>query len=125
MKVNKIFWITLGFLNLAIGGIGAILPLLPSFPFLLLAAFCFGKSSQKLHDWFCNTNIYKKNLDSYLNGRGMTIMAKIRVIIMVTLIMGVGFVMMFLKQVYVPCFILAIVWIGHILYFVFGVKTIK
>lgn len=125
MKVNKIFWITLGFLSFVIGVIGAILPLLPSFPFLLLAAFCFGKSSQKLHSWFCSTHIYKKNLESYLSGKGMTVIAKIKLIFMVTVVMGVGFVMMFLKQVYIPCLILAVVWFGHVIYFIFGVKTIK
>ena len=63
MKIKKMLWITLGFIGLGIGAIGAVLPMLPSFPFLLLAASCFGKSSEKLNVWFINTKLYKNNLD--------------------------------------------------------------
>ena len=41
----------LGFIFLALGAIGIVLPLLPTTPFLLLSAFCFARSSEKLHDW--------------------------------------------------------------------------
>lgn len=54
----------------------------------------------------------------------MTLKAKIRIMLTVTLLMGVGFVMMMHKAVYIPCIILALVWVFHIVYFVFGVKTI-
>lgn len=43
--------ITSGFLSLAIGIVGIFLPLLPTTPFVLLAAFCFSKSSERLHQW--------------------------------------------------------------------------
>ena len=46
------------------------------------------------------------------------------IIIPVTLLMGVGFVLMYRKAIYIPCAILAVVWICHIIYFAFGVKTI-
>ena len=47
------------------------------------------------------------------------------VIIPVTLVMGIGFFMMMRAGVIVPSVILAIVWVCHIIYFVFGVKTIR
>lgn len=125
MKIKKILLIILGCLGLVLGAVGAVLPLLPAFPFLLLAAVCFAKSSEKLHNWFISTKLYKNNLESYVKGKGMTAQTKIRIIITVTLLMSVGFVMMMLKELYIPCAILAVVWVGHILYFVFGVKTIK
>ena len=48
MKIKKILYVILGCIGLALGAVGAVLPLLPAFPFLLLAAFCFAKSSEKL-----------------------------------------------------------------------------
>ena len=97
--------------------------MLPAFPFLLLAAFSFGKSSERLYRWFTGTKLYQKNLESYLQGKGMTPAAKLRVMITVTLLMLVGFLMMFQKSLYIPCAILGAVWLFHILYFCFGVKN--
>ena len=42
-KVKKILFIVLGCIGLALGAVGAVLPLMPAFPFLLLAAVCFAK----------------------------------------------------------------------------------
>ena len=123
MNVKKILWIILGCIGVGIGAVGVVLPMLPAFPFLLLASFSFAKSSEKLHTWFINTKLYKKNLESYVAGKGMTWATKIRVMITVTLLMGFGFTMMFLKSIYVPCIILVCVWVFHIVYFIWGVKT--
>lgn len=122
MNIKKIFWITLGFIGLGLGAMGAVLPLLPAFPFLLLAAFSFGKSSEKLHSWFVGTKLYKNNLESYVKGQGMTRKTKIKVMVTVTALMSFGFFMMFRKDLYVPCGILACVWLFHIVYFTWGVK---
>ena len=123
MRIKKVIFIVLGCLGVGLGAVGAVVPMLPAFPFLLLAAFCFAKSSERLHKWFINTKLYKKNLESYVAGRGMTWATKIRVMITVTLLMGFGFTMMLIKQVYIPCNILFCVWVFHILYFIFGVKN--
>ncbi len=125
MKLKKILLVILGCIGLALGAVGAVLPLLPAFPFLLLAAFCFAKSSERLHNWFTGTKLYKNNLESYVKGQGMTWKTKIRIMITVTLLMSFGFIMMMLKQLFIPCAILAGVWVFHIVYFIFGVKTIK
>ncbi len=125
MNIKKIFWITLGFIGLGLGSLGAVLPLLPAFPFLLLAAFSFGKSSKKLHTWFISTKLYKNNLESYVRGQGMTRKTKIKVMVTVTLLMAFGFFMMLRKDLYIPCAILGGVWLFHIIYFCFGVKTYR
>lgn len=123
MRLKKALYIALGCLSLGIGSLGAVLPLLPAFPFLLLAAFCFGRSSEKLHTWFIGTKLYKDNLESYIQGKGMTKKTKVRIMVTVTLLMSIGFVMM--HQVTLGRIVLACVWIFHIVYFIFGVRTLK
>ena len=90
----------------------------------MLAVFCFARSSEKLHNWFVNTKLYKDNLESYVESRSMTKRTKVRIMITVTLLMSVGFVMMGLKGIVTGCVILGCVWVLHILYFIFGIKTI-
>lgn len=122
MKIKKARYVLLGCISLGLGAVGAVLPLLPSFPFLLLAAFCFARSSERLHQWFIGTKLYKNNLESYVAGKGMTRKTKIRIMVTVTLLMAIGFIMM--DAVPVGRIVLACVWVFHVLYFVFGVKTI-
>ena len=69
--------------------------------------------------------MYKKHLESFVKKKGMTVQTKATIITSVTLLMGFGFFMMFRKAIYIPCIILGVVWICHIIYFTFGVKTIK
>lgn len=123
--MKRILWIVLGCIGVGLGAVGAVLPLLPAFPFLLLAAFSFAKSSERLHTWFVNTKLYQNNLESYVTHRAMTMRTKRRVMATVTLLMAFGFTLMFLKGLYLPCGILAGVWVFHILYFLFGVKTLE
>lgn len=123
MKLKKILYMVLGCIGVGLGAIGAVLPLLPSFPFLLLAAFCFAKSSERLHSWFIGTKLYKNNLESYVKGQGMTRRTKIRIMITVTILMAIGFAMM--GRVPLGRIVLACVWVFHILYFTLGVKTIQ
>ena len=123
MNSNKIVYIALGCIGVGLGAVGAILPLLPAFPFLLLAAFCFGKSSEKLHTWFTGTRLYKNNLESFVQGKGMTKKTKVRIMITVTILMSIGFLMM--HQILVGRIVLACVWVFHIFYFLFGVKTFR
>lgn len=122
--MKKIVYCFLGCVCFAFGGIGAVLPILPTFPFLLLAAFCFARSSERLHAWFQETKLYKENLEDYVAGNGMRKQAKIRIMCTVTVLMSIGFILMSSKGVYIGCIVLACVWILHILYFCFKVKTI-
>ena len=123
MKAKKILFIVLGCIGLGLGAVGAVVPLLPAFPFLLLAAYSFARSSERLHSWFINTKLYKNNLESYVKGKGMTKRTKVRIMITATVLMTFGFVMM--HQVPVGRIVLAAVWLFHIFYFAFGVKTLK
>ena len=123
MSLRKIIFIIVGSIGVGLGAVGAALPFLPAFPFLLIAAICFGKSSDKLDTWFKNTSLYKKNLETYVKGQGMTWEAKIKVMTMVSILMAIGFTIMTIKDVIIYARLtLVAVWIFHIIYFCFGVK---
>ncbi len=121
--MKKAILIITGCIGVGLGAVGAVLPLLPAFPFLLLAAVCFAKSSERLDRWFRGTKLYKNDLESFVKGQGMTKRTKIKVMITVTLLMAVGFAVMFAREIYIPCMILGGVWLFHIIYFAFMVKT--
>ena len=122
MRIRKIGYIVLGGVGVGLGAVGAVLPLMPAFPFLLLAAFCFARSSERLDRWFKGTKLYKENLESFVQGKGMTKKTKVRIMVTVTLLMSIGFVMM--HAVPAERIVLGFVWVFHILCFCFGVKTI-
>ncbi len=124
MKIKKVLYVVLGCIGVGLGAVGAVVPLMPAFPFLLLAAFCFAKSSEKLNNWFIGTKLYKDNLESYIKEKGMTKKVKIRVLIMITLLMSIGFFILLKREIWVGIWILAAVWLFHILYFIFGIKTL-
>lgn len=110
-----------GVISFGLGAIGTVLPILPTTPFILLAAFCFARSSDKLNDWFKSTKLYADVFDGFVTKRHMTVKAKLSVIIPITALMGVGFALM--GQVPVGRIILAIIWLAHVVYFGFIVKT--
>lgn len=122
MQIKKMLYLVTGILAGVLGTIGIFLPILPTVPLYLLAAFCFARSSERLHIWFTGTKLYRDNLESYVQGQGMTRKAKVRIMVSVTVIMTVGFVMM--DQLLAARIVLALVWVFHILYFGFRVKTI-
>lgn len=122
--MKRVFYIVLGCIGVGLGALGAVLPLLPAFPFLMLAAWSFAKSSQKLDAWFKGTKLYKNNLADFAAGRGMTKKTKVRIMLTVTALMSIGFGIMGSRGIYAGCITLACVWVFHILYFVFGVKTL-
>ena len=109
----KIFLAILGCAAFVLGVVGIFVPLLPTTPFLLLAALGFAKSSERLHTWFTGTKLYKNNLESYVRGEGMTAAAKRRIMLTVTALMAVGFALMMRKELYILCIILACVEVGH------------
>lgn len=118
--MRKILYIIIGCISLGLGIIGVIVPILPTVPFVLLAAFCFARSSERLDGWFKNTKLYRENNIK----NGMTKRVKIRIMCSVTLLMSIGFIMMGLKDIVVGNIVLLIVWIFHMVYFTLGVKTV-
>lgn len=125
MSIKRAVFIVLGCLSLVLAVLGVVLPILPTVPFLALAAFCFAKSSDRLNNWLINTKFYQNNFADFKAGKGMTIKTKVRILVTVTLVMAVGLIVMLMKGVIVGSIVLVIVWLGHIYYFGFKVKTLE
>lgn len=123
IKFVRYTWIVIGLIFFVIGTIGAFLPILPSFPFYMITLYCFARSSKRLHDWFVGTKLYKNNIEKIANRKGLLLKQKLKIIFFFTLTMGTGFY--FMKNTKIGRIILVIVWFFHVIYFVFGIKTIK
>ena len=122
--MKKILYLLLGFAGLGMGALGAVLPMLPTFPFLMLAAFCFARSSERVDRWFKGTKLYQENLKDFAAGKGMTSKTKVRIMVTVTLLMTVALVAMGVKGIVAGCVVLGFIWAFHMVYFIWFVKTI-
>lgn len=65
-----------GWFFVGLGLLGAVLPLLPTTPFLLLAAACFARSSQRFYDWLHANSLFGEYLRRYRNGDGLPLRVK-------------------------------------------------
>lgn len=120
----RYFWIILGLLSLGVGTIGIILPILPTVPFYLLAMYSFAKGSKKIHKWFLGSILYKKYLSDFMYKQTMNTTNKIRAICIVTIIMIIGYCFMLNEFIWTK-YVMIIIWLIHIIYLVFGIKTEK
>ncbi len=125
MKFKKVLYVLLGCLCIFFCVLGTFLPVVPTVPFLIIGAFCFQKSSHKLHSLLLATRLYKNNFKTYIENGGMTLVSKIRIIVVISILMTCGFVVMAVKNIYIGCAVLFLIWLIHMIYFIFGIRTIK
>lgn len=62
----RLILIVIGLIFTALGIAGAVLPLLPTTPFLLVAVFCFARSSDRFYNWLINQKIYKEYVENFI-----------------------------------------------------------
>lgn len=78
-------YIVLGFISVGLGLLGIPTPLLPTTPFLLLAAFFFARSSQRWHDWLVGHRIFGPYIDAFRRKQGLTKGQKFRIALVATM----------------------------------------
>ena len=73
----RILLVIAGTLCVGLGIVGIFVPVLPTTPFLLLAAACYARSSQRFHSWLLNNKWFGSYIRNYLERKGITLRAKI------------------------------------------------
>lgn len=97
------------FLAVALAIVGVFIPGLPTVPFLLVALFCFERSSKKYHDMIMNNKYFGPVLQDYYSGKGLTLSIKIKAILFLTC--GIAFSFYKIQNLHARI-ALAVVWLG-------------
>lgn len=115
----KIFFNIVGFIALGLAIIGIPLPLVPTTPFLLLAAACFMRGSDRMHDWMTQNPLFGKYLRDFEEKKGVTLRVKVFAIMLMWL-------WLIASMYFVPPFIipLSLIGLGVTAYMVFGLRTL-
>tara|TARA_B100001769_G_scaffold262014_1_gene243987 strand:- start:143 stop:568 length:426 start_codon:yes stop_codon:yes gene_type:complete len=86
--IIKALWVIAGSVFVVLGAFGVILPGLPTTPFLILAAACYIRSSQRLYDWLIANKTFGPYLKDYREGKGIPRRAKKIALVMMTIFVG-------------------------------------
>lgn len=90
-KLKARLYLVAGWVSVVLGIIGIPTPLLPTTPFLLLAAFCFARGSQRWHDWLVNHRVLGAYITAFRDQRGLTVKQKWRIAASIILTLVVTF----------------------------------
>ena len=75
-KTKRTFYLIVGYIFVGIGFLGALLPVLPTVPFLLIAVWAFSKSSDRLKEWLYTHPVYGTHITAWFEKGAMTKKAK-------------------------------------------------
>jgi len=104
-SIYKLVMVLIGTLAVILGILGMLLPLLPTTPFLLLAAYCYARSSKYLHNALLNNRWFGPYIKNYCEGKGITIKHKIYTIVFLWLSIG-----------YTAIFVVSMIWLKLLLF---------
>ena len=109
--IIKALWVIAGSVFVVLGAFGVILPGLPTTPFLILAAACYIRSSQRLYDWLIANKTFGPYLRNYREGKGIPKRAKKIALVMMTIFVGYA-VLFALDDLFVRIVVLILGMIG-------------
>ncbi len=107
-KTKEYFLISVGWLSIFLAVIGIVLPLLPTTPFVLLAAGCFAKSSPRFHQWLITHKFFGPLIESYQDNKGIPRDVKIKVIIFIWISLSISIFLLNIVWLRIAIFILGI-----------------
>lgn len=120
-KLKKTIFIPMGIISVALGVIGIVLPIIPTTPFLLLAAFLFYRSSEKLHDRLLKSKVLGEYISNYMEHRTIKRKIKIIAIIVLWITLAISFFLMDLLIVRILLVVVGLAVTTHIL----RIKTLE
>ena len=92
-RAARLTWLVVGLVALVLGAIGIALPLLPTTPFILLAAFAFARSSERLHEWLVTHDVFGSLIDNWHRHGAISRRAKVVSIISMAAVLAISVVM--------------------------------
>jgi hypothetical protein len=115
MLFSKIIYFSLGLFLAGLGLAGVIIPGLPTTIFMILAAACFFRSSNKMYDWVINHPLFGESVLRFRSGKGMPLKAKYSAIIIMWFFISVSiFVFLYLHALWIKVIIILSGFIGTI-----------
>ena len=92
-RAARLTWLVIGVLALALGALGIVLPLLPTTPLVLVAAFAFARSSERLHRWLLDHHIFGSLIDNWRRHGAISRRAKVVSVVSMILVLALSLVM--------------------------------
>jgi uncharacterized membrane protein YbaN (DUF454 family) len=111
----KWVWLTLGWIAVGIGGIGVVIPGLPTTVFMVFAAWCFSKSSPRFERWLLELPGIGPMISDYRDGLGMPKRAKISTLAMITVSVTLSAIVVdhsILRLAIIAAGIVGLYWVG-------------
>ncbi len=121
-KFIRLGLIVAGTFFVALGFIAIFIPLLPTTPFLLLAAACYAKGSKKFYNWLLNNRLFGEYIKNYLAGKGVSARTKILSILLLWL--TISYSAIFAVPILVGKVILVVIAVAVTLH-ILSIKTLR
>ncbi|MBM3436449.1 MAG: DUF454 domain-containing protein [Bacteroidetes bacterium] len=103
----KWLFIAVGILSTGVGFVGIFVPVLPTTAFLLLAAWCFARSSERFYNRLLGNRLFGKYLTFHLEGKGIPVKTKV-ISLMLLWITIISSVVFFVENIYIDVLLLVI-----------------
>ncbi len=87
-RISRFLWNAAGTFFLSLGAIGIVVPLLPTTPFLLLAASCYFRGSVRMYNWMLTNRYFGTLLRNYRDGKGIPLRTRIATIVLLWTVIG-------------------------------------